>query len=155
MGAQSRQPWTRMWNGRCRHTVLVHGVRKIAELAYGDMIERHIATHELVGEQSMLQLHYYPTVTREPFHNSGRITHLVSSGKLFSDLGLPVWDSAQERAMLCGSAQMLAEMVDLLKGDGFTEGSSSSPGSYVIEKAFVEKQRDGPPQGGGFSEGIW
>ncbi|MCA3564750.1 MAG: ferredoxin--NADP reductase [Methylocystis sp.] len=124
---------------RFAKVVLVHGVRKIAELAYGDLIERQIATHELVGEQAARQLLYYPTVTREPFRNSGRITNLVSSGKLFSDLGLSVWDSAQDRAMLCGSPQMLAEMVDLLRRDGFTEGSSSSPGSYVIEKAFVEK----------------
>jgi hypothetical protein len=65
---------------------------------------------------------------------------LVSSGKLFGYPGLPAWDSAEDRAMLCGSPQMLAEMVDLLKRHGFTEGSSSSPGSYVIEKAFVEKQ---------------
>ncbi len=41
--------------------------------------------------------------------------------------------------MLCGSPQMLAEMVDLLRREGFVEGSSSAPGSYVIEKAFVEK----------------
>jgi ferredoxin/flavodoxin---NADP+ reductase len=119
--------------------MLVHGVREIAELAYGDMIEREIFAHELVGEQAARQLLYYPTVTREPFRNSGRITHLVASGKLFGDLGLPVWDSDQDRAMLCGSPQMLTEMVDLLKRSGFTEGNSSSPGSYVIEKAFVEK----------------
>jgi ferredoxin--NADP+ reductase len=43
------------------------------------------------------------------------------------------------KRQLCGSPQMLAEMVDLLKRDSFTEGSSSSPGSFVIEKAFVEK----------------
>ena len=35
------------------------------------------------------KLIYYPTVTREPFHNRGRITDLIESGKLFDDLGLP------------------------------------------------------------------
>jgi ferredoxin--NADP+ reductase len=41
--------------------------------------------------------------------------------------------------MLCGSPQMLADMVAMLEKGGFTEGNSSKPGSYVIEKAFVEK----------------
>ncbi len=41
--------------------------------------------------------------------------------------------------MLCGSPAFLADMVALLDGRGFTEGSSSTPGTYVIEKAFVEK----------------
>ena len=41
--------------------------------------------------------------------------------------------------MLCGSPAFLADMVTLLDGRGFTEGSSSAPGTYVIEKAFVEK----------------
>ncbi len=30
------------------------------------------------------------TVTRDPFHNRGRITDLMSSGKLFEDVGLPI-----------------------------------------------------------------
>lgn len=124
---------------RFERIVLVHGVREVAELAYAEMIERELSAHELVGEQAARQLLYYPTVTREPFRNRGRITELVASGKLFGDLGLPVWDCGADRAMLCGSPQMLAAMVDLLRRDGFTEGSSSSPGSYVIEKAFVEK----------------
>ena len=119
--------------------VLVHGVRETAELAYSEMIERELPEHELVGEQAAAQLRYYPTVTREPFRNRGRITTLVQSGKLFDDLALPAWDGGEDRAMLCGSPQMLAEMTDLLKADGFVEGSGSAPGSYVIEKAFVEK----------------
>lgn len=124
---------------RFEKVVLVHGVREVAELAYGEMIELELPAHELVGEQVVRQLLYYPTVTREPFRNRGRITHLVENGRLFEDLALPAWNSAQDRIMLCGSPQMLAEMVDLLKRDGFTEGNSASPGSYVIEKAFVEK----------------
>jgi ferredoxin/flavodoxin---NADP+ reductase len=124
---------------RFAKVVLVHGVRETAELAYGGMIEHQLASHELVGEQATRQLLYYPTVTREPFRNRGRITDLVTAGQLFKDLGLPRWDSAHDRAMLCGSPSMLTDMVDLLRNDGFKEGNSSTPGSYVIEKAFVEK----------------
>ncbi|MCZ8182682.1 MAG: ferredoxin--NADP reductase [Beijerinckiaceae bacterium] len=124
---------------RFAKVVLVHGVREVAELAYAEEIERDLPNHELLGEQIAGQLVYYPTVTREPFRNRGRITDLVETGRIFSDIGLPSWDPAQDRVMLCGSPQMLADMVALLEKSGFSEGNSSKPGSYVIEKAFVEK----------------
>ncbi|MCZ8260369.1 MAG: ferredoxin--NADP reductase [Beijerinckiaceae bacterium] len=124
---------------RFEKVVLVHGVREVAELAYAEQIERELPNHELLGEQIAGQLVYYPTVTREPFRNRGRITDLVETGRIFSDIGLPAWDPAKDRAMLCGSPQMLADMVALLEKSGFSEGNSSRPGSYVIEKAFVEK----------------
>jgi ferredoxin--NADP+ reductase len=41
--------------------------------------------------------------------------------------------------MLCGSPQMLADLNKMLEDRGFTEGNHSEPGSFVIEKAFVEK----------------
>jgi ferredoxin--NADP+ reductase len=78
-------------------------------------------------------------VTREPFHNRGRVTDLITSGQLFTDIGLPVFDPERDRAMLCGSPQMLGDMKDILEERGFVEGSSGKPASYVIEKAFAEK----------------
>jgi ferredoxin--NADP+ reductase len=119
--------------------VLVHGVREIAELAYSEEIQAELPRHELIGEMLKEQLVYYPTVTREPFRNRGRITDIIESGKLFLDIGLPALDPAQDGVMLCGSPQMLADMTAILKSRGFEEGNSSKPGSYVIEKAFVEK----------------
>ena len=41
--------------------------------------------------------------------------------------------------MLCGSPQMLDDMKAIVEEAGFIEGSSGKPGSYVIEKAFVER----------------
>ncbi len=38
------------------------------------------------------QLIYYPTVTREPFRNSGRITTLIETGEMATDVGLPELD---------------------------------------------------------------
>jgi ferredoxin/flavodoxin---NADP+ reductase len=119
--------------------VLVHGVRETKELAYSEDIQKALPAHELIGEMLKEQLIYYPTVTREPFRNRGRITDLVESGRLFEDVGLPMLDATEDRVMLCGSPQMLADMVAILKARGFDEGNSSTPGSYVIEKAFVEK----------------
>ena len=85
------------------------------------------------------KLLYYPTVTREPFRNHGRITTLLETGKLNDDLGLGRMDRDGDRMMLCGSPAFLTDMVALLDGAGFCEGSHSAPGEYVIEKAFVEK----------------
>jgi len=124
---------------RFEKVILLHGVREVAELAYAEMIAEELPRHELVGEQAAAQLIYYPTLTREPFRNQGRITDLIESGQLFAELALPAWDSAQDRVMLCGSPQMLKDMAELLARAGFTEGNSANPGSYVIEKAFVEK----------------
>jgi ferredoxin--NADP+ reductase len=124
---------------RFARVVLIHGVRQVAELAYAEQIERDLPRHELLGEQIGRQLAYYPTVTREPFRHRGRITDLTASGKLFADLGLPRWSAEHDRVMLCGSPDMLAEMTGQLLAAGFSEGSSNQPGSFVIEKAFVEK----------------
>jgi hypothetical protein len=51
------------------------------------------------------KLIHYPTVTREPFRNQGRLTEIIASGRLFSDTGLPSLDPAVDRAMICGSAR--------------------------------------------------
>ena len=124
---------------RFEKIVLVHGCRQVAELAYGERITADLPRDELIGEYVRDKLIYYPTVTREPFHNRGRITDLVTSGQLFRDVGLPPLDAAQDRAMLCGSPQMLKDMRAVLDERGFIEGSVSEPGTFVVEKAFVER----------------
>jgi len=77
-------------------------------------------------------------VTREPFVNQGRITDLMASGKLFTDIGLPPLDPAHDRLMLCGGPSVLADLKALLLGQGYEEGSVASPGDFVLERAFVE-----------------
>jgi ferredoxin/flavodoxin---NADP+ reductase len=118
--------------------VLVHGARTKAELAYRDLIESELPKDEFLGELAGSSLRYYPTVTREPFHNQGRIPDLIESGKLFKDLELPPLDSDCDRVMICGNPQLVADMPALLEDKGFAEGSTGEPGD-VIEKAFVEK----------------
>ncbi|CAA0112954.1 Ferredoxin--NADP reductase [Starkeya nomas] len=119
--------------------ILVHGVRTVAELAYQDFITRELPENEYFGELVREKLIYYPTVTREPYRNQGRITDLITSGKLFDELGLPPLDKEDDRVMLCGSPQLLDDMRVILKDRGFEEGSTTEPGDFVIEKAFVEK----------------
>jgi ferredoxin/flavodoxin---NADP+ reductase len=125
---------------RFDNVVLIHGTRTIAEQAYRNYIENELPNDELIGELVRAKLKYYPTVTREPFIHNGRITNLLASGKLQEDLGLssPL-DPANDRVMICGSPELLADMVKMLAEKGFEEGAISKPGHFVIEKAFVEK----------------
>jgi ferredoxin--NADP+ reductase len=85
------------------------------------------------------QLLYYPTVTREEFRNQGRITDLISSNKLTDDLGLPPINPAEDRVMLCGSPGLLVDLKHILEARGFKEGNTSTPGDFVVERAFAEK----------------
>jgi ferredoxin--NADP+ reductase len=124
---------------RFESVVIAHGVRRVSDLGYREYIENELPQHELVGEQVKQQLLYYPTVTREPFRNQGRLNTLVDSGKLASDLGLPALDVEHDRVMICGSPTMLKDIVGVLENRGFQEGSSDGHGQYVIERAFVEK----------------
>ena len=119
--------------------IVVHGVRQVNELAYMDYLRHDLHQHELLGEMVSAQLLYYPTVTREPFEHQGRITDLIASGKIFSDLGLPSFDAARDRVMLCGSPQMLKDTKALLEARGFKEGNTTTPGDFVVERAFVEQ----------------
>ena len=124
---------------RFEKIVLVHGCRKISELSYGEKVIANLLKHEFLGDFAREQLVYYPTVTREPFRNRGRITDLIESGKLFEDIGQPPLDIENDRLMLCGSPSMLVDLQAMLRRHGFLEGNHSEPGHYVIEKAFVEK----------------
>ncbi len=124
---------------RFERVILTHTVRRVGELAYVNHIRHELPRHEFLGEDIAAKLIYYPSVTREDFVTRGRITSLIESGKLFADLSLPPLDPAQDRVMICGSNEMLADTERMLVERGFDEGSSAAPGSYVVEKAFVER----------------
>lgn len=125
---------------RFEKVILMHGVRFKSELAYADFIQNELPNNEYFGEMVREKLIYYPTVTREPFRNEGRITQLIETGKLFEDIGLPPLDPAHDRAMICGSPAMLADISGLLDARGFNVSPGvGQPGDYVIERAFVEK----------------
>jgi ferredoxin--NADP+ reductase len=124
---------------RFEKVILVHGVREVKELAYHDYITQELPKHEFLGEMVSQQLLYYPTVTREPFKNQGRLTDAIESGKLFSALGLPTLDPTRDRVMICGSPQMLKDLKRMLEERQFKEGNTSTPGDFVIERAFAEQ----------------
>lgn len=125
---------------RFEKIILVHGVRNVNELAYAQLISEELPQHEYFGEDVREKLIYYPTVTREPFRNQGRLTDLMGSGKLFDDIGLPPLNPETDRAMICGSPAMLRDTCELLDSRGLKISPHiGEAGDYVIERAFVEK----------------
>ena len=120
--------------------ILFHGVRYRSELAYHDAITRQLPYDEIFGEMVRKQLVYYPSVTREDYLHTGRITDLLRSGRMLEDLDLAPLDPAGDRLMLCGNPGMLEETRTILDERGFEiSPRRGEPGDYVIERAFVER----------------
>ena len=121
--------------------ILVHGTRWISELAYQDLILNELPNNEWFEELDIKnKLIYYPTVTREPFENEGRVTTAIETGALFEKIGLPPFNPETDRAMLCGSPHFLTDVAALLDKAGLKESPRMGVlGDYVIERAFVEK----------------
>lgn len=125
---------------RFERVVLVHGVRMVSELAYEEYLTHTLPSDETLGEYVREKFIYYPTVTREPYRNRGRLTDLIESGQLMRDVDLPDLDPRNDRVMICGNPGMLKELSMMLDARGFEISPSvGQPGDYVIERAFVEK----------------
>jgi ferredoxin--NADP+ reductase len=124
---------------RFETVIAVEGCRTVSELQFASTLVAGVTQHELLGELAAGKLHYYDTVTQEPHRHQGRIPDLITSEKLFRDLGLPPLDRETDRVMICGNPGMLAGLTQLLVDRGFEEGSSGAPGDFVIEKAFVQR----------------
>ncbi len=124
---------------RFEQVVLVHGVRLVKELAYRQMLTEELPKHEYLGEAVSQKLRYVPTVTRDDFATRLRIPQLISSGQLAAQLHLPEMNAEHDRAMICGSPAMLRELKALLESRGFAEGNTSTPGDFVIERAFADQ----------------
>ena len=119
--------------------ILTHTCRLVAELEYGRELVDATLTDPLVGDDaSEDRLVYVPSATREEFERGGRITDMLNSGTLFQEFDLPCLSKVADRAMICGSMAMLKAVKSILEGIGMVEGSNSSPGDFVVERAFVD-----------------
>ena len=121
--------------------IITHTCRTVAELTYGREIIEQIRSDEmlaeLIGQENLAKLRYYPTTTREESPKMGRITTLIETGEVFADLGVPPLDPANDRAMVCGSLAFNIDVKALLEKAGQREGANSNPAEFVVEKAFV------------------
>ena len=125
---------------RFDEVVLVHGVRVASESEVLRAQVEALRGHELLGEAVRAKLKYYACVTREPHPHRGRLTTLLRSGQLCTDLGIAALDARTDRAMVCGSPAMLTDTCALLDEAGFHASPHiGAPGDYVIERAFVAR----------------
>jgi ferredoxin--NADP+ reductase len=81
----------------------------VKELAYQELFEKELPEHEFLGDIVKGKLHYYPTVTREPFRNQGRISDQINNGTFPPTSACPRSEPETDRVMLCGSPAMLAD----------------------------------------------
>ncbi|MEM7438494.1 MAG: ferredoxin--NADP reductase [Pseudomonadota bacterium] len=121
--------------------IVTHTCRGVEELTYGRTLIEGMRTdatmQELLGADNLARLKYYPTTTREQSPKMGRITDLITSGEMFTDLGLPPFDPAHDRAMICGSLAFNLDVKALMETASLREGANSEPAEFVVEKAFV------------------
>ena len=121
--------------------ILTHTCRELAELEYGrllvDSLSKDELMLELLGENNIKKLTYYPTTTREDSACMGRITDKLKNSNFFSDLNINDFSPDIDRAMVCGSIGLNLEIKAILDDLGFREGANSEPAEYVVEKAFV------------------
>lgn len=116
--------------------ILTHTCRTIAELRYGQDLVSTLKDDPLVGQFSA-HLTHYCSITREDYPSRGRITDLIASGKLFADLGVDAINPDKDRAMICGSMEMLRDTKSAVEDLGLQEGANNRPATFVVERAFV------------------
>lgn len=118
--------------------ILCHTCREVQELDYGKRLVSSLGADEIVGEMVGRQLVHYTSVTRDDYTVRGRQTDLMSNGKMFADLGVPPIHPNHDRGMICGSIDMLRDTKAALESYGLIEGSNNAPGTFVVERAFVD-----------------
>ena len=120
------------------NVILLWSTRLVKELAYKDFLEG-LNDHEVWGEITQGKFKFYPSVTREDFINTGRITNAMYDGSVYEKLGVEPFDKEKDSAMICGSMPMNLEFKEYFEKMGCKEGNSQTRGDYVLEKSFVEK----------------
>lgn len=118
------------------NVVLAWGARTVAELPFVDMFQ-NLNEDEIYGDLTEGKLKFYPTVTREDYKNTGRVTHALFEDRITDHLGLDKIDPEHDRVMICGSIPFNKDLQEWLESKGFTEGNANNKGEYVIERAFV------------------
>lgn len=112
--------------------VAVHSVRNCEDLAYEDFFKEVSEDPRLAGAEGR-RLCYIPVVTREKTeHLSERIPALIESGALEEAAGVR-FDSEESRVMLCGNPDMVQDVRNLLKKQGFVSPRRGNPGNLLAE----------------------
>ncbi|HEX4880331.1 MAG TPA: ferredoxin--NADP reductase [Limnobacter sp.] len=119
-----------------KRIVLVHSARTAEELVYQDMIQSfttHPELSELIDDVKQ-RFFYVPVVTRQtlPACLNERITTLLENGRLQAATGL-VMNPQRSRFMICGNPEMVTDIREVLKQQGYKAARRNSPGEIAVE----------------------
>jgi ferredoxin--NADP+ reductase len=109
---------------------IIHSVRDKKDLAYYDDLISSFKD----GEPELFEL-IEPKLTYKPII-TGAGEKRITAQLYDNDLTI---DYSRDKIMLCGNLEFNQEVTDWCISKGMTEGSLREPGTFVIEKAFVEK----------------
>lgn len=115
---------------RWRRVVVIHGVRRVADLGYRVELETLANQHNDVT--------YLPTVTREPEDSSwtgsrGRVTALLQPDRFAQLTGWPL-DAGCTNVFLCGNPEMIDQASADLQQLGFQAATNGQPGNIHFER---------------------
>ena len=83
--------------------IVTHTCRDVNELEYGRQLIENLKQdelmQELLGEENLAKIRYYPTTTRDETRYRGRITDTLASGHVFRDLGIDPIHPDTDRAI--------------------------------------------------------
>jgi len=116
------EPWRRF-----ERVVLVHAVRKAAELSFRDTIDA-------LAERHPEQFTYVPFVSREDtdFAIRDRIPGALAAGTLEARAGIEITPE-QSQVMICGNPAMVKDTSDALKARGLERNRRRAPGHITVE----------------------
>jgi ferredoxin--NADP+ reductase len=118
------------------NVIVTHTVQQPNELVYKDYLENFNNNFSNVTQG---KFKYFNTLTQTEWPNTGRITTWLFDSKLEPAIGLPKYDYTQDRMMICGSQGLNTDIMNWLESQGAQEGNTSTPGDFVVEKAFVQR----------------
>lgn len=114
---------------RWRRCILVHGVRRAAELGYRAELESRMSLDA--------GFTYVPVVSRAPESgwdgDRGHVQSLLDPDTFLSRAGVPL-DPATFHVFLCGNPAMIESTRGLLESHGFKHGQLDGPGGIHFEK---------------------
>lgn len=117
---------------RFRKIMLVHAVRTVEELTYGDEIRQFLAQHPE-------QLQFIPFVSREDtdFALPGRVPAAIENGQLEARAGI-TFDAATSQVMICGNPGMVRDTTAVLEGRGLKKNKRRDPGQITTEQYWKD-----------------
>ena len=116
--------------------ILTHTVQYENELVYKDVLENFNEQWNEVTQDKFL---YFNTLTQQDWSRKGRITNWIKDQSLFEQTTQQELNIEKDRFMICGSQGLNADLMDHFESLGMEEGNTSTPGQFVVEKAFVQR----------------